>query len=488
MSDQPVRVRFAPSPTGIPHIGNLRTALFDWLYARHTGGKFILRIEDTDRERLVPGAVEKIQESLRWLGLDWDEGPDVGGPYGPYVQSERLAHYHQVCERLLASGHAYKCFCTPERLAAMRAEQQARKEPTRYDRYCLHRAPAALAALEQAGTPYVIRFQMPDQGETVFEDLIHGRVAFENALQDDYVLLKSDGFPTYHLAHVVDDHLMLISHVIRGDEWISSTPKHIQLYQALGWEPPIFVHLPIILGPDRAKLSKRHGAASVFEYRDEGFLPEAIVNFLALLGWSYDDKTELFSREELIRYFTLERIGKTAAIFNREKLEWMNGVYIRQLDLESLADRLLPFLERGLPPEIPRPIDRAYLLRILPLIQERLKRLAEGPELTAFFFAERLTYPAQLLIPKGLDAPATVRALQAARDLLAPLEPFTAEALEPPLRNLATTLGLKTGQLFGALRVAVTGTTVAPPLFQTMEVLGKSRCLERIEQALRLLG
>jgi glutamyl-tRNA synthetase len=483
-----VRVRFAPSPTGTPHIGNLRTALFDWLFARHTGGAFVLRIEDTDRDRYVPESVDRIMESLRWLGLEWDEGADKGGPYGPYVQSERLAEYTHVAEELIGKGHAYRCYCSPERLAAVRAAQQARKEPPRYDRHCLNLSAAERAAHEAAGDRYVVRFRMPDAGETAFDDPVYGHITFQNATQDDYVMLKSDGYPTYHLAATVDDHLMQISHVLRGDEWISSTPKHLLLYAAMGWQPPVIVHLPVIQGPDRAKLSKRHGATSVFEYRDAGFLPEAVVNFLALLGWAYDDQTEIFNREELVRHFSLEGISKNPAIFNTEKLEWMNGVYIRALPLAKLADRLLPFLDAGLPPAVPRPLDRGYLMRILPLIQERLKRLGEGPALVDFFFLDRLDYDPALLVPKGLDAAQTRAALATALGRLRDAVAFTAETLEAVLRPLAEALGLKTGQLFGTLRVATTGRTVAPPLFQTMEVLGRARSLARVEDALDRLG
>ncbi|MDA8219621.1 MAG: glutamate--tRNA ligase, partial [Dehalococcoidales bacterium] len=325
-----VRVRFAPSPTGTPHIGNVRTALFNWLFARHHGGKFVLRIEDTDVARRVPGAIEAIMDGLRWLGLDWDEGPEVDGPLGPYFQSERLHLYRQYAAQLVEQGHAYYCYCSPERLAEMRAEQERRKESVGYDRRCRYLSPADREEAEASGVTPVVRFAMPLEGETTYHDLLRGDVTIQNSVLDDFVILKSDGYPTYHFAVVVDDHHMHISHVLRADEWIPSTPRHVLLYRALGWDLPRFAHLPIILGPDRSKLSKRHGATSITAYREEGYLPEALVNFLALLGWSYDGVTEVFSREDLIARFDLDRVGKTAAVFDREKLEWMNGYYIRQ--------------------------------------------------------------------------------------------------------------------------------------------------------------
>ncbi|MCX7911635.1 MAG: glutamate--tRNA ligase [Dehalococcoidales bacterium] len=475
----PVRTRFAPSPTGMPQVGNMRTAIFDWLFARHCGGKFILRIEDTDRERIVPGAVETIMEGLRWLGLDWDEGP--------YFQSERLHLYKEAAERLVREGYAYYCYCSPERLEKMRQEQIARKQPPGYDRTCRNLTARERADYEAAGIKPVIRFRVPDGGKTTFTDTIYGEVTFENNTIDDFVMLKSDGYPTYHLASVVDDHAMKITHVIRGEEWLSSTPRHILLYQALGYEPPQYVHTPLILGPDRSKLSKRHGAKSILEYREEGYLPEAMLNFLVLIGWSLDDKTEIISRDDLIKYFTLERISKTSAVFNIEKLNWMNGVYIRSLNVEDFTMRALPFLEKGLPPEAKRPLDIAYVRRVMPLVQERVKKLTEVPALTKFFFVETLDYPAELLIAKNMTRQNTLHALEVSLKRLSELASFDETVLENLLRPLAEELGLKTGQLFSVLRTAVTGETATPPLFQTMAVLGKDRCLRRISLALEKL-
>jgi glutamyl-tRNA synthetase len=475
----PVRVRFAPSPTGYPHLGNIRTALFNWLFARHHGGRFILRIEDTDIARKVEGAVQAILDSLQWLGLNWDEGP--------YFQSQRLPIYREVAQRLLDQGQVYLCYCSPERLEAMRQEQVKRKQPPKYDRHCRDLTQSERSRLEAAGIAPVIRFKTPLEGETTFCDLIRGAVTFKNNTLDDLILLKSDGYPTYHLANVVDDHLMAISHVLRADEWLSSTPRHVLLYQALNWQAPQFAHLPMILGPDRAKLSKRHGATTINEYQKRGYLPDALVNFLALLGWSLDDKTELLSRDELIKHFSLERVGKTAAIFNTDKLDWMNGVYLRKLSLGEFVEQAMPFLDRDLPEAVQRPLDRNYVSQVLSLIQERAKTLAEVPQLASFFFLEQLRYDKGLLLKGKLDAKSATRAITIASQKLEAVTTWDATTLEGVLRPLATELELGTGELFGLLRVAVTGRTAAPPLFQTMAVLGKEKCLKRLDTALQSL-
>jgi glutamyl-tRNA synthetase len=483
----PVRVRFAPSPTGFPHVGNIRTAMFNWLLARHTGGKLILRIEDTDVARRVEGAVHNIMEGLRWLGLDWDEGPDVGGDYGPYYQSQRLELYREAAEKLIEQGDAYYCYCSPQRLEELRAGQVKRKEPPGYDRLCRDLTKEERAQKEAEGITPVVRFKTPLTGQTSYNDVIWGRVVVENSTLDDFVLLKSDGYPTYHLANVVDDHDMEISHVIRAEEWISSTPRHLLLYKAFGFEPPQFVHHPMILGPDRAKLSKRHGAVSILDYRDMGYLPQTMLNFLSLIGWSLDDKTEIMSRQELIDNFSLERIGKTGAIFNKDKLDWMNGVYIRRLTADEFFEAAQPYLMDNLEAGKTVIAEESYVRSVLPLVQERAKTLVEVVELTGFFFIEDLTYDAGLLIGKNMDRAATARALKAAQDRLEPLKAFDAGSLEAVLRPLAPELGLKTGQLFGVLRVAVTGRTAAPPLFDTMAVLGRERCMRRIAAALKML-
>jgi glutamyl-tRNA synthetase len=488
--ERKVRVRFAPSPTGEPHVGNIRTALFSWLYARHTGGDFVLRIEDTDAARLVEGALEAILDALRWLGLDWDEGPGAGGPYGPYVQSERLEMYSGAALELIEKGYAYRCYCTPQRLEEMRNEQRARKQPPGYDRRCRDLGDVERAAMESQGFPTVVRFKMPTEGETSFNDMIKGDVTFVNEYMDDFVILKSDGYPTYHLASVVDDHSMEITHVMRADEWLSSTPKHVNLYSALGYEKPLFAHLPIILGPNRAKLSKRHGAVSVLHYRDEGYLPEAMCNFLVLLGWSLDDHTEIISREELIRHFSIERIGKAGAIFNLEKLDWMNGMYIRRMSNGELSGRIRDILDFALPATASRPIRDEFVGVITPLVQERFKTLSPSELLPMmdFFFLEELEYSPETLVQKGVDMHATRTALETALERVTGLDTWSTESLEGALRPLAAELEMKTGQLFGAIRVAVTGRTAAPPLFETMDILGRDRCIHRLRAAVDGLG
>ncbi len=482
-----VRVRFAPSPTGHPHIGNIRTVVFNWLFARQNNGQFVLRIEDTDRTRYVPEALRAITESLRWLGMDWDEGPDVGGPYGPYVQSERLALYRQKAEELIEKGWAYRCNCSPERLERVRAAQRAQGKPPMYDGHCRNKPPGAVSPDE----PHVIRLKVPREGKTVVHDLLKGEIAFENRLIDDQILLKSDGYPTYHLAVVVDDHLMHISHVIRADEWLPSTPKHVLLYRAFGWEPPVFVHVPLVLGPDGKKLSKRHGAVSVAEFKRQGYLPEALFNYLALLGWApgEGDEQEIFTREELIERFDLRRVKLSPAVFSYEKLDWMNGVYIRNLSDEALLERLIPFWqEAGL---IPSPVPAEELERLMilvPLVKERIKRLRDVVPLTDFIFTEIEPPAPEKLIGKKMTARQSLEALRAAHELLKNLVPFDAATMEPRMRQLAKDLGLKAGQLFTIIRVAISNKKVAPPLFGTMEALGRQKTLQRLAQAEEILA
>ena len=484
----PVRVRFAPSPTGEPHVGNVRTAIFTWLFARGASGSFIIRVEDTDQARKVEGATEELLESLRWLGLDWDEGPDRGGEYGPYHQSQRLDLYSHACDELLGSGWAYRCYCPPERLASLRKEQARLKQPPGYDRRCRPLSGADRQTAEAAGVTPVIRFAMPADGSTAIHDMVRGHVSFENRLIDDFVIMKSDGFPTYHLANVVDDHLMEISHVMRAEEWLSSTPRHVQLYRALGWEPPPFAHLPIILAPDRSKLSKRHGATSVMEYRRGGYLPDAMVNFLTLLGWSLDDRTEIIPIHDLVRHFSIERITKAGAVFNAEKLLWMNGHYIRQAAVDALTEELLDYW-RAFPPEgMPDLPSRERLRGIVPLIQERLKTLADAAPLVSFFFAEGVEYETEELVQKGMDSTSTSEVLKASLTRLEAVDGFEARSIEAELRPLADELDLKARQLFGALRVATTGLKVSPPLFETLELLGRERTVRSIADAISRLA
>jgi glutamyl-tRNA synthetase len=493
-----VRVRFAPSPTGKLHVGSVRTVIFGWLFARKMGGQFILRIEDTDQARYEPDAIPSIVDGLRWLGLDWDEGPGleelqrfgvpdaekyaVGGSYGPYVQSERLGLYRQVAEELVERGLAYRCNCSQERLERLREEQRARKLAVGYDRHCRDLPPGAVPADE----PHVVRLKVPLTGQTVVRDIIRGDIVFDNATQDDQVLLKSDGFPTYHLAVVVDDHTMRITHVTRGDEWIPSSPKRVLIFHALGWEPPLYCHLPLVNGTDGRKLSKRHGSTSVDQFRAQGYLPEAMLNFLAFLGWApgEGDEQEIFSREELIQRFDLFRVNTAPAVFSYDKLDWMNGVYIRDLSPDELLERLLPFWQgAGLVPD-PCPAEMRARLRILiPLVQERLKRLTEVVELTRPLFQEVETPPVEMLVGKKMTPQESLEALRRARVLLASVDPFEAGAMEQPLRDLADELGVKAGALFGILRWATTNQPVSPPLFGSFEFMGRESVLARLDAA-----
>jgi len=473
-----VRVRFAPSPTGELHIGGLRTALFCYLFARKNKGVFILRIEDTDRKRYDPHSADHIQFALRWAGLNWDEGP--------IFQSQRLEIYRKYAFELMHMGKAYPCFCSPERLENMRKEQEARKLPPRYDRHCRNLLPEERERLIKEGVPFTIRMKVPETGITQFKDIVYGDISVRNEEIDDQVLLKSDGYPTYHLAHMVDDHLMKITHVIRGEEWLPSTPKHVLLYQAFHWEMPEFCHLPSILaGRGQGKLSKRHGAVSVISYMEEGYLPEALINFLALLGWSPGTDQEIFSIEELIDQFSLEKVSRTGAIFNREKLDFFNGYYIRKKSLEELAILVKPYLVKaGLIPE-----DYSlepFFFMALRTVQERMKKLSEAPELLSFYFKEP-DYPKELLIPKKGTAEEAVFALEVAIDCLAEIEDFAAPVLERELRLVAQEKGIPPGNLLWPVRAALTGKEASPGAFEVLEVLGKDESLLRLEKALSKL-
>ncbi len=493
--ETPVRVRYAPSPTGEPHVGNIRQALFDWLLARSTGGTFILRIEDTDQARYVPTAVQSQLDALRWLGLDWDEGPDIGGEYGPYQQSERLPFYHEAAVRLLENGDAYHCYCSPERLDALRTKQRESKVPPGYDGRCREDAGLEAARSESGNANPVVRFKTPKEGETVVHDHLRGEVTFKNALIDDFVILKSDGFPTYHLAEPVDDFSMSISHVIRNEEWLPSLPRHQMLFQALGFAQPIFIHTASILGPDRSKLSKRHGAQSVLEYRDNGYLPEAVFNFLGLLGWSLDDKTEIISRDEFVQNFNIDRLIKSPAVFDLEKLNWMNGSYMRAMPVEQLAHLFNDWLEKpesdgGLPPQVARPIDLEYTTRITPLVQERVKLLPEARDMLEFFFLPGDVEPdPEMLLGKAFadDRTGAVQLLSEALVTVEQTENWDHDSIESTLRALAENQGVKARDLFTLLRIAVTGRTVAPPLFESMELVGQERCVYRLRAAVNAL-
>ena len=461
-------------------MGNLRTALFNWLLARRHGGAFVLRVEDTDQERLQEGSLDRILESLRWLGLDWDEGPEAGGPYGPYFQSQRLELYRVESERLLESTAAYRCYCSVEELARRRKEQQKAGLRGGYNGACRNLTDPQRKSYEAAGTASVVRFAMPQSGDTHVDDLVRGQVSWGNDTQEDFVIMKSDGFPTYHLASVVDDHAMDITHVMRAEEWLPSVPRHVRLYEALGYEPPLFAHLPMIHGPDHAKLSKRHGAASLLEYRDMGYLPQAMINFMALLGWSLDDKTDLISLDALTENFSIDRIYKSAAIFDMERLQWMNGHYIREMEVADLAAQMAPFVEKEL-----GPVDRELLARVTPLVQERVKTLDESAYRIAYFFQDVEFEEEEF--ERSLVFDGAEGALQRAGALLQSADPYTAAVLETELRALGEEMGLSGRKFFGALRTALTGRKATPPLFDTMEVLGRDICIQRIDSALALL-
>ena len=484
---QDVRVRFAPSPTGNPHIGNVRTAIFAWLFARKHGGSFMIRVEDTDKSRRTEGAVEAMLESLRWVGLDWDEGPDIGGPRGPYVQSDRLELYVRAVADLIASGHAYRCYCSLDRLEDLRRAQQEHGAATiGYDGHCRDLSASEEARAQQAAALPVVRFRMPDDGTSTLDDIVFGHLEFENRLYDDFVALKSDGYPTYHLASVVDDHHMGISHVTRAKEWLSSVPRHVQLYAAFGWDMPRFAHLPVILAPDKTKLSKRHGATSVMDYRDMGVLPEALMNYLTLLGWSLDDRTEFFTLNDLIQSFELERVSRSDGVFDFDKLMWLNGQHMRRSTDGRLSDAIRQWWD-AFPPEFDVRPDSAQIDKIVPIVRNRLKTLRDAEPLIRFVFSERISVEPQELVQRGMDVERTRTSLKAAHQGLAALETFDTRSIEAVLRPMADDLGLKAGQLLGSLRVATTGQKVSPPVFESMEVLGRDRVLESIRKAIASL-
>ncbi|WP_287154348.1 glutamate--tRNA ligase [Candidatus Solincola tengchongensis] len=476
-----MRLRFAPSPTGYLHVGGARTALYNWLLARQSGGSFILRIEDTDLSRSTEEAIEAIMTDLRWLGLDWDEGPDAGGEHWPYRQTGRYALYHEAALRLLREGHAYRCFCSPEELKERREAALREGRNPMYDRRCRSIPEGEAQRLEEEGRPYALRFRVPEEGETAVRDLIRGEVVFRNREIEDFVLLRNDGTPTYNLAVVVDDIDMRITHVVRGDDHLSNTPKQLLIYHALGKEPPAFAHLPMIVGTDGKPLSKRHGDVAVGYYREAGFLPEAMINFLALLGWSLDDSTTIMDRETLVANFGLERVSSKPAVWDTDKLYWMNAQYIMAMDEEGLAEAIRPFLVReGLLAEGDgEGMER--LRRAVPLIRERIKVLADAVPLLAFLFREVETAEDSREFLEGDENRAVLR--EAGKRLLE-LERFDAESIESALRAMVEGMGLKPRKAFQPIRVAVTGSKVSPPLFESMELLGRERCLQRIARAL----
>ncbi|HEY3876694.1 MAG TPA: glutamate--tRNA ligase [Candidatus Kapabacteria bacterium] len=474
-----VRVRFAPSPTGYVHVGSLRTALYNYLFARHHGGVNILRVEDTDRTRYVEGAVENMLRTMEWAGITFDEGPVQGGACGPYVQSERTELYRGHADTLIANGKAYPCFCTPERLDTVRKAQQASGIPPMYDRLCRNLTKEESDKRIAAGEAHVIRMRVPIGEIVKFQDIIRGDVEFDSKTIDDQVLLKSDGFPTYHLANIVDDHLMQITHVIRGEEWLSSTPKHVLLYEAFGWEPPKFAHLPLLLNADRSKLSKRQGDVAVEDFRDKGYLPQALVNFVALLGWNPSATEEIFTIHELIRDFDLERVNKGGAVFGHDKLDWMNSEYIRKMSPEELLPLVQPLVFDKFPS-----VSDEYLLKVIKLMQERVRTLTDFVDFSSYFYTVP-TYAEADEKYKSKHWTAESKARLA--DLLPTLEALETwdhDSLERTVREFAEANGTGAGKLIHPIRLATTGRGMGPGLFELLAVIGKAEAIARIRTAL----
>lgn len=476
------RVRFAPSPTGFLHIGGLRTALYDYLFARNTGGKFILRIEDTDRSRFVPGAIENIIAVLARLGLRPDEGPELGGDYGPYIQSERLAIYQKEANRLLEAGHAYPCFCSSETLAEMRQEQQSRGEFVKYDRRCLSLSKEEVHARMDMGEKHVLRLRMPDNRRFIFEDIIRGRVEIDSSQSDDQVLIKSDGFPTYHLAAVVDDHYMRISHVIRGEEWLSSTPKHIWLNECLGWDAPHWVHLPLILNPDRSKLSKRMNDVSVESYLEKGYLPEALLNFVALLGWHGADDRELYSLDELCSQFTLERVNKAGAVFDLAKLDWMNGWYLRNLPLDDVIRKSIPYFASS--SGLTLPSEQALSL-IVNAARERCTLLPEIAEYGRMFLEPISLGSAEREL---ISTPESQKVLRWFLESLSHLEEVSKDELDSLVKQGMAELGLKGKLFYTPLRIALIGKQHGPDLHTIISILTHKVTINRLQESIKTNG
>jgi glutamyl-tRNA synthetase len=484
------RVRFAPSPTGYLHIGGARTALYNFLLAHQSAGQFLLRIEDTDRERFVPTAEQDLKDGLRWLGLQWDEGPDVGGPCAPYIQSQRTARHAELAHELVQKGNAYYCFCTKERLDALKQSQLQEKKSLGYDRCCRDLSASQTQQNLQAGMPFVIRFKTPLSGETVVHDLLRGEIRIKNSTLDDFILLKSDGFAVYHLAAMADDHDMSITLVMRGEEWLPSLPRHAMIIRAFGWNEPTWCHLALFNKPTgKGKLSKRdvtliaEGGYSIFikDLKAMGYLPQAVNNWIALMGAGFDEKEEIFDTEALIKRFKVENLIPSAAAVNFTKVDYFQGYYVRQLSDPAFADHCQPFLDKaGIP------ADRTTLLKIVPIIKERLISFEEVVEMVGFFFHAVQPSPADLL-PKGLDALTTRTILQKTIQTLQACADFTATTTHPVMEALAQTLNLSVGQTFTPLRVAISGQKVSPPLFESMEILGQEVVLQRLAHALNLL-
>jgi glutamyl-tRNA synthetase len=490
-----IRTRFAPSPTGYLHVGGLRTALYAYLFAKQNQGRFILRIEDTDQAREVKGAVKNLLDSLKWAGLEPDEGiiakwgkTAEKGRFGPYTQSKRVKIYQKYAQKLVDSGQAYYCFCSPQRLESLRHQQEQEKKPTRYDWHCRHLTEEEVKKKLKAKEPHVIRMKVPENQELEFTDWVRGKVVFNTNDIDDQVIIKSDGFPTYHLASVVDDHLMQITHVIRGEEWLSSTPKHILLYMSFVWPVPEFIHLPLLLNPDKSKLSKRQGDVSVEDYRQKGYLPEALVNFVALLGWNPGTEQEIFSLDELIKKFNLQKINKSGAVFDVKKLDWMNSEYIKKLSPEDFAKAARPFLEKKFP-EFNFSANESAVKKILAIEQERVSRLDQTGESAGFFLSKKITYPPEILVWKKSSAETAKKNLEllVAELKNQPAGEWRTEKLEEKIKNIIAENNLGNGDVLWPMRVALTGQEKSPPPFAVAEILGKEKSLERLAEAIEIL-
>ena len=472
-----VRVRFAPSPTGSLHIGSVRTTLYNYFFAKQNKGTLVLRIEDTDQDRLVEGAVDSIYDGLRWMGVSWDEGPREGGPHKPYIQSERLPRYQRAAQELVDKGAAYFCFCSKERLAALRAQQSAAKQITKYDGHCRNIPPREAA--ERAKTEsHVVRLKVPDEGTIAVDDLVYGRVTWPIETIEDQVLLKSDGFPTYHLAVVVDDHEMGITHIFRGEDWLPSTPKHLLVYRAFGWDVPPIAHFPNVLGADGKKLAKRHGATKVEQFRADGYLPEAMVNYLALIGWAPGTEEEIFTMDDLIAKWRIDQVQKAGGKWDKDRLDWFNGVWIRKLTVAQLMDRLAPF--------VPAEWDRALLAKALPLIHERMRTLDEAHDQLAFLFGE--VAPDAALIVQENDRAKSIHTLTKTTTALRALATFDTASIKTAIEAVSAELGWKLKPVTLVIRAAVTGRRVGPPLYESLELLGMNNTLARLTRAVDVLG
>ena len=470
-------VRIAPSPTGDPHVGTAYIALFNYAFTKKQGGRFLLRIEDTDRKRSTKESEDAILDSLKWLGIKWDEGPDIGGPNGPYRQSERLSIYKEHVDKLIASGHAYWCSCTPERLAEVRKRQLTLKQPTGYDGYCRERPQEVVRKEIADGVPGVVRLKTPREGKTTFVDLLRGEISINNSEVDDQVLFKSDGFPTYHLANVVDDKLMQVTHVIRGEEWISSTPKHVLLYQFFGWNAPQFAHLPLLRNADKSKVSKRKNPVSLDYFREAGYLPDALTNFLGLMAFSFEDGREIFSLDEFVQNFNLERISLGGPVFDLKKLLWLNGRYMREKRTDS---EFVDYLRDQL-------FSKEYLGQIVPLVKERVEKSEDFIAYADFFFKGDVTLDAESYMIKDIERKDLIERYEDLVERIEQLRPFTIEKIDETLRKFAEEKGIKTRDLFMPVRLMVTGKKATPPLFETMAVLGRERCRYRMRGAIQVL-